>query len=199
MPKDGTLRLNFEPAMLSRLDALVGPVSESAAVQELGTRVSRHLIARIALLRGLRTMEDQYKAGSEIVSHTEPTLKSPPAAKASGPAPQRQGELSNPTKKPVAYDDDGMVEVPDGWSLWQGNAVPAEHDEIHEHYTSRGLVRYTGVSGKEVIHFYWSRDPSMQDVDVFETPDIKGREMIIQETPYGPGHIIPHKYTGPAT
>ena len=199
MPNDGTLRLNFEPELLARLDDLMKPVSESVAVQELGTRVSRHLGARIALLRGLTSMEAQYLAGSDIVSHEKPTptAKPPPSSEASSPTPQRQEEPSKPPEQ-VTYTSEGLVKVPDGWSLWQGNAVPAEHKEIHDHYTSRGLTRYTGVSGKEVIHFYWSQDPAMQEVDPFEVPDAKGKKVLVQETPYGPGHIIPHKYSGPA-
>lgn len=198
MPKDGTLRLNFEPSLLSRLDALIEPVSDSVAVQELGTRVSRHLVARIALLRGLGMMEEQYKAGSAIVSHAENTSKSPPVARAGDHTPQRQEEPSKSPEEPVVYTDGGLVKVPDGWSLWQGNAVPAEHKEIHEHYTSRGLERYTGIAGKEVMHFYWTQDPALQEVELYEVPDAKGKKILLQETPYGPGHVIPHKYTGPA-
>ena len=197
MPKDGTLRLNFEPALLSRLDDLIEPVSGSVAVQELGTRVSRHLVARIALLRGLCMMEEQYKAGSEIVAHATNTPKPASDVRASDPAPQRQEEPSKPPEE-VAYTDGGLVKVPDGWSLWQGNAVPVEHKEIHAHYTSRGLDRYTGLSGKEVIHFYWTQDPALQDVELYESPDVNGKKVLIQETPYGPGHIVPHKYKGPS-
>ena len=191
MSKDGTLRLNLEPELLKRIDDLMEPVSNSEAVQELGTRVSRHLVSRIALLRGIKLMEQQYNEGEAIVSHDKPAVAPQPVAPV-------QEEQKKPEKKPelnVVHDDDGFIQKPDGWDLWTSDSVPAGHQQMHSYYVANGWGRYTGKSGKEIITFYWCNDPSLQDIDVWDGPDKNGKQMMIQKTPYGPGHMIPHGYT----
>ena len=194
MSKDGTLRLNLEPELLKRIDKLIEPVSTSVAVQELGTRVSRHLVSRIALLRGIRLMEQQYSEGAEIVSHAEPKVEPPiPAADKPKEKVAKQEEALE-----LEYDDDGFIAKPDGWDLWTSSSVPSGHQEMHDYYSQLGWSRYTGKAGKEVISFYWCNDPSLHDVAPYDGVDKSGKKVIIQKTPYGPGHMIPYGYTGPA-
>ena len=190
MSKDGTLRLNLEPELLKRIDDLMEPVSNSEAVQELGTRVSRHLVSRIALLRGIKLMEQQYSKGQAIVSHDKPAV----ALQTDEPVEQPK---KKPEKKPeldVVYDDDGFIVKPDGWDLWRSDSVPAGHQEMHSYYTANGWNRYTGKSGKEIIAFYWCNDPSLHEIDAYDGLDKSGKKVVVQNTPYGPGHMIPHGY-----
>ena len=51
--KPAPLRLTLEDELLVRLDALVPKVGCSAAAREFGIVADRHLVARVALLRGL--------------------------------------------------------------------------------------------------------------------------------------------------
>ena len=190
MSKDGTLRLNLEPELLKRIDDLMEPVANSEAVQELGTRVSRHLVSRIALLRGIKLMERQYSQGVAIVSHDKPAaVQTEIEAEEEKPkSPPKKTDLD------VVYDEDGFIQKPDGWDLWKSSSVPAGHQEMHSYYTSNGWNRYTGKSGKEIISFYWSSDPSLHNIDACDGLDKNGKKVIIQNTPYGPGHMIPHNY-----
>ena len=193
MSKDGTLRLNLEPELLKRIDKLIEPVSNSVAVQELGTRVSRHLVSRIALLRGIRLMEQQYTEGTEIEAHEKPAPA--PVAKS---APAEAKPVEKPTKPDldVVYDDDGFIKKPDGWDLWTSASVPSGHEEMHDHYLKQGWSRYTGKAGKEIISFYWCQDPGLHNGLLYPGIDKNGKKLLIQDTPYGPGHMIPHDYLG---
>jgi hypothetical protein len=195
MSKDGTLRMNLEPELLARIDELIGPVSKSVAVQELGTRVSRHLVSRIALLRGIRLMEQQYSEGTEIVAHEEP--KPVPVAK-STPVKEEPTVVAETPDLDVVYDGDGCIKKPDGWDLWTSASVPPGHEEMHDHYLKQGWSRYTGKAGKEVISFYWCSDPGLHDADAYLSADKAGKTILVQDTPYGPGHMIPHGYLGTA-
>lgn len=192
MSKDGTLRLNLEPELLKRIDKLIEPVSTSVAVQELGTRVSRHLVSRIALLRGIRLMEQQYSEGVEIVAHEKPVVAKPVVESSVEAKPAKPVEKA--PELDVVYDDDGFIKKPDGWDLWTASSVPAGHQEMHSYYEANGWGRYTGKSGKEVISFYWCKDPSLHEIPVYDGLDKGGKKVMIQKTPYGPGHMIPHGY-----
>tara|TARA_R110001583_G_scaffold26746_8_gene96201 strand:- start:1152 stop:1733 length:582 start_codon:yes stop_codon:yes gene_type:complete len=192
MSKDGTLRMNLEPELLARIDELIGPVSKSVAVQELGTRVSRHLVSRIALLRGIRLMEQQYSEGTEIVAHEEPKVE-PQVPAADKPKAKKQEE---PVE--MEYDESGFLKKPDGWDLWTSSSVPAGHQEMHDYYSQLGWSKYTGKAGKEIISFYWCNDPSLHEVAPYDVVDKDGKKIITQKTPYGPGHMIPYGYTGSA-
>ena len=199
MSKDGTLRMNLEPELLARIDELIGPVSKSVAVQELGTRVSRHLVSRIALLRGIRLMEQQYSEGTEIVAHEKPAPTPPPVPAAkSAPTTDEPQVVAETPDLDVVYDNEGMIKQPGGWDLWTSTAVPSGHEEMHDHYLKQGWSRYTGKAGKEVISFYWCSDPGLHDADAYLGADKAGKTVLVQDTPYGPGHMIPHGYLGTA-
>ena len=61
--KPTTLNLDLEKELLSRLDSLIAVVAESPAAREFGVDVTRTLVARMALLRGLSAMEAGRQTG----------------------------------------------------------------------------------------------------------------------------------------
>ena len=179
------LKLTIEEEMFARLDALVPKVASSAAAREFGITVDRHLVARMALLRGLKVMESGEQTGR---------VAPPP------PLASRESKPSPPPPKPaepVDRDEGGHILPPDGWERWSDSeAISPTHSEVHGYYTANGWVRFWGKAGDEVIAFYWSGDPELQDLPMFKHPDRNGLEVKLQETPYGPGHIIPHGWAG---
>jgi len=180
------LKLTLDGELEKRLDALVPKVSESAAAQEFGIKVDRTLVARVALLRGLSEMEG-------LGGRAAP----PPAMK--GPKKEKKVPASLPSADASPdYDDEGMVIPPDGWRGWaESEKLPGGHESTHDYYSENGWTRYYGSSpsktGNEVIVFYWCSDPAKQDLDLF-APELK-----LQETPWGPGHILPYGWEGPVT
>ena len=152
--KPAPLRLTLEDELLVRLDALVPKVGCSAAAREFGIVADRHLVARVALLRGLSIME--------------------------------AGEVSG-----------RVVATPEGWNRWgSSERIPAAHTEVHEYYTANGWERFWGRAGDEVIAFYWSPDPELQGLSFYKSLDKDGKEIKLQDTPFGPGHMIPHGWAG---
>ena len=90
-------------------------------------------------------------------------------------------------------DNAGMVRLPEGWHQWGvGERIPEAQADIHSYYDRQGWRRYWGRAGDETMIFYWSPDPSLQDVVVYDGLDTSGKTIKVQETPYGPGHIVPH-------
>lgn len=196
--KPSQLRLTLEKALLEKLDALVPRVSESVAVQELGVVVDRHLVARIALLRGIALMAEQ----DEIVQHQPQAKPKATAVNDTTTPPGKHGQ-GQPSKQPEGESDmerneDGTIKAPPGWTAWVGDRVPDTHSGLHDYYTASGWQRYVGKSGDETIHFYWSPDEALHGVPVYDIPDTKGKTVVLQETPYGPGHIIPYGWAGEA-
>jgi hypothetical protein len=206
------IKLVLEGELLERLDSLVPLVSESAAAREFGIVVDRHLVARVALLRGLSVMESASPppAASVVdddvvsVAPPPPLLSSPPPPPP--PAPLTASDDVAPTAEvasevsvsgAVDVDADGFVSLPAGWHRWStAERVPGEHADIHSYYIESGWSRYWGHAGDEVISFYWSPDPSLHDLPSYKKPDTNGKVIKVQETPYGPGHIIPHGWAG---
>jgi hypothetical protein len=90
-----------------------------------------------------------------------------------------------------------MVRVPDGWNLWRASErIPETQADIHSYYDRQGWRRYWGKTDNETMVFYWSPDPSLQDVVAYDGVDPSGKVIKVQETPYGPGHLIPHGWGG---
>jgi hypothetical protein len=44
------------------------------------------------------------------------------------------------------------------------------------------------------IYFYWCPERRLQDLDPFPGSDKGGRKVAIQDTPWGPGHVVPVKW-----
>jgi hypothetical protein len=192
------IKMTLEAELLERLDKLVPMVGQSAAAREFGINVDRHLVARVALLRGLSAMEAAIPEKSPE-SAPESGVAPPPALVLPAIPVESESLKADPGSEPAVtadIGDDGLVVAPDGWNSWsKSERVPLEQQKVHEYYESGGLSRYWGRSGEEVIAFYWSPDPSLHDFPSYKLPDTSGKEIKVQTTPYGPGHMVPHGWS----
>ena len=181
--QDVTLRL--EPKVVQRIDDLICEVSEWPAVREFGVDVTRETVARIALLRGLQDVESQVPA-------PEPT----PVKRAQAPEPPEpppETSVAAVVEEEAERDENGLLVPPEGWAKWnKTERVPSHHEELHAHYEAVGWDRWWGRVGEETITFYWSPDEALHDAALYDKPDMKGKAIMNQKTPWGPGHIIPH-------
>jgi len=200
--KSHIIKLTLEEELMGRLDKLVPMVSQSAAAREFGIEVDRHLVSRVALLRGLSAMEAAIPAESAKSRPSAPkTAVAPPpplalpAVSEESTSTKADAEGSDPSVA-VEFGADGLIVPPDGWNAWsKSERVPLEQAKVHEHYESGGLHRYWGRSGEEIIAFYWNPDPEGQDCPMYKHLDQSGKEIKVQSTPYGPGHMIPHGWS----
>ena len=182
-----TIEIPVDDQILAQLDELVPIISASDAVRELGITVSRATVARLALVRGLKDRNLAPPPPGAAVK-PERTAKSAPKA----PAEPESAPVSEPAAE-VDLDNAGMVRVPEGWNLWRATErIPDAHTDVHSYYDRMGWRRYWGRSGEETMVFYWSPDPSLQDLEVYDGKDHSGKVIKVQQTPYGPGHIVPH-------
>ena len=185
-----TIEVPIDDQILAKLDELVPIVSASDAVRELGIIVTRETVARLALVRGLkdRSLAPPPPGAPTKVSAT-PT--SPPKA-------STESTEATPVEavEEVELDNAGMIRLPEGWHRWSSNErVPDSQSDVHSYYDRQGWRRYWGKSGNETMVFYWSPDPSLQDVEAYDGKAQSGKSVKVQETPYGPGHIIPHGWS----
>ena len=182
-----TIEIPVDDQILSKLDELVPVVSDSDAVRELGIVVTRATVARLALVRGLRDANLAPPPPGSAPRADRPSSPTPkaPAVPESEPAPE-------PEEK-VAVDNAGMIRLPEGWHQWgHTERIPEAQSDVHSYYDRQGWRRYWGRAGDETMIFYWSPDPSIQDVVAYDGLDSSGKVIKVQETPYGPGHIVPH-------
>lgn len=142
--KPAPLRLTLEDELLVRLDALVPKVGCSAAAREFGIVADRHLVARVALLRGLSIME-----AGEVSGRVAP----PPALHGASSSPEPEARPMASTSEPplkakevIVVGEDGLVATPEGWNRWgSSERIPATHTEVHEYYTANGWERFGAV------------------------------------------------------
>lgn len=167
--------LTLEDEVLRRLDAQVAVVAQGAAAREFGIKVTREVVARVALLRGLSVME----TGGVVVER-------PPAVEEEAAVPAE-----------VEYAADGVVKPPEGWRRWSGNElVPPSQAKMHDYYITNGWWRYGGKAGDENMTFYWTSAREAQELPEWVNTDTNGKHVIVQQTPWGPGHIVPHGWSG---
>ena len=190
------IRLHLEQNMLDRLQDLVPMVAKSAAAREFGVDVTLNTVARVALLRGLTSMEAAI-SGNEAQSAPETVVAPPPALVLPAiPAPLDPPTADAEDLQPsvdVELGDDGFIVAPEGWNQWSASErVPTEQSKVDEYYKSGGWQRYWGRSGEETIVFYWSPDPTKHDFPSYKDLDMNRKEIKVQTTPYGPGHLVPH-------
>jgi len=177
-------------------------VADSAAAREFGIEVDRRLVARVALLRGLTAMLGAAGAGIAVDDAESAAVSvAPPPALALSLPDEASSSPSTADSVPdsvemVELGEDGFFDLPEGWHVWSsGERVPDEHAEIHDYYAVGGWNRYWGRVNDEVIAFYWTPDPALQDYPSYKKVDRSGKELKVQNTPYGPGHIIPHGWS----
>ena len=200
--KMNPIKLTLEDEMLDRLDSLVPMVGQSAAAREFGIQVDRNLVARVALLRGLSSMEAAIPgipvAPAEAVPDSV-VAPPPPLVLPAIPVESTSSKANSPDSAPATSADvgeDGLIVPPKGWHTWSlSEKVPMAHEKVDVHYKSGGWQRYWGHAGEEVIAFYWSPDKSLHDFPSYKQSDRSGQTIKVQTTPYGPGHIIPHGWS----
>lgn len=169
-----TLTLRLEPELQAQIGHMIPLIKGLAHVKELGVEVSRETVARMALIRGLDALERQYMTKTD-------TKKADPALEEAAEAPISAAEPKN-----------GVHPTPEGWTrVASGEKIPVSHAVIHDYYTQNNWFRYWGKAGDSIIHFYWSPEVQFQDLDVFPGSDKNGKTVAVQDTPWGPGHIIP--------
>jgi len=192
-PRHRSISIRMSPRDLDRIDALIETVSESEAAREFGVEVDRSVVLRIAVIRGLAVMEAaRGSAGPRSV-----TAETGRAGKAVvEPAAAKQDPPSPPTgvvKEEIKRSKDGLIAPPEGWHVWKSTErVPESQTLVHEYYTSKGWQRWWGKAGEESISFYWTGDERLQEVEAFSGMGPGGKGVLVQKTPHGPGHLVPH-------
>ena len=167
-----------DPEVITLLDKLQEKLNESPAAKEFGLTVTREIAARVALLRGIEALDLQ-----------EETMPSAVETKKAEPVQPKATEPAKPvdTSVNLEYNDKGEIKPPAGWELWRAQ-IPSVQENAHDYYTQRGWRRWHGKVQDRLIAFYWSQDVEKHAVDAFD-PNI-----IVQTTPWGPGHIIPDNW-----
>jgi hypothetical protein len=171
---ESSLQLDLEPDTLESLDRLVEVVAQWPSSREFGITVTRETVARIALLRGIGLV------GQPAVVEVEETVD---------PVP-----LPDDAEIPgddIERDGNGHVKPPPGWEKWAGTDVPEEQAGVHAYYQRLGWDRMVGSAGNEAIIFYWTADETQQQSALYSGADMSGRRILIQDTPWGPGHLVP--------
>ena len=168
----GLLALQLESDIQARIRALIPTIKGLPHVKELGVDVDEKVIGRMALIRGLDALE---KTNGQ--AHT-------PATKAVDPQ-------SDAPVVPTMQDAE-RYDTPDGWNkVSPTEAVPASQVDVHSYYAAYGWERYWGKVDSTTFYFYWCPEKLNQDVAPFPNNDKGGRKIAIQQTPWGPGHILP--------
>lgn len=181
------ISLELDAALQEAIQRLMPEVREWPAVKEFGVEVTRELVARIAITRGLKSMHQRPASNPTKAKPQRPTAVPPEE-----PTPP-EPEVVEPDEPKV--NASGLIDPPAGWSLWRPTErVPTNQEDVHGYYTRQGWDRWWGKVQNETISFYYSRDPSLHDVLPFDGTGPNGKSVMVQKTPWGPGHIIPHKW-----
>jgi len=167
----GLLALQLEADIQARIGALIPTIKALPHVKELGVVVDEKVVGRMALIRGLDALE---KTNGQTPA---------PAAKTVDPQ----------SDAPVVPVQDGeRYATPEGWNkVSPTEAVPASQVDVHSYYQAYGWERYWGRVDSTTFYFYWCPEKLNQDVAPFPNNDKGGRKIAIQQTPWGPGHILP--------
>ena len=175
------LVLRLEEDIQARIRALIPTIKGLPHVKELGVEVSAETVGRMALIRGLDLLEKAHGGAKS-------TSKTPENGDPRAPAPEN-------ADAPLPTGDEEVYDTPEGWSrVGHGEAIPVPEAVLHDYYSQNGWNRYWGKANDQVIYFYWSPERRLQDLKPFPGTDKSGRTVGIQETPWGPGHVVPHKW-----
>ena len=174
---------------LEKLDAMIDMVAAMPVIAELGINVSRSTVARMAVVRGMRSLAAGEPAVADGVS--EPAPKEPEPVK----TPEVPGVVDEEDLPGVQYelDGEGKIIPPDGWERWSHSEhFSGGQSEVHTYYETHGWERWWGTAGRERLVFYWNRDPSAEELEPWPQQSPNGKRVMVQDTPWGVGHIIPH-------
>lgn len=175
------LALELETDIQARISALIPTIKELPHVKELGVEVSAETVGRMALIRGLDALERAHGGAKK-------------AEKAQNEAKTTQND-DLPDDIPSPDPDADVMDTPEGWTrVGATEKIPVPEAVLHDYYTQNGWNRYWGRAGDQVIHFYWSPERRLQALDPFPGTDKSGRKVAVQETPWGPGHVVPVKW-----
>jgi len=170
----GLLMLRLESDIQDRLRAMIPVIKGLAHVKELGVEVSAETVGRMALIRGLDALEKAH------------------SVKNGAPKPEKEADPTPDEPVSAAEPRNGVHPTPDGWARCGPNdKIPVPEAVLHDYYTQNGWDRYWGKAGDSVIYFYWTPEMGKQGLDAFPGSDKNGRRIAVQDTPWGPGHIVP--------
>lgn len=172
-----TLILKLEEELNTRIAQLIPTIKALPHVKELGVEVSRETVGRMALIRGLDSLERAHKGSSKPEN--------------------RQIEAENVAVEadPAVSDDGDTYGTPEGWAkVGPNESIPVPEAVLHDYYTQNGWNRYWGRVDDQVIYFYWSPEKRLQGLKPFPGTDKSGRRVAEQQTPWGPGHVVPTKW-----
>ena len=168
------ITLTLDDDVCAHLESAMMEMRQTPTVRELGVEVTYEMVARAALLRGLRTFKGQ--AAREAKAET------PPPALV---VVEEEGEFE--------LDEFGKLPLPAGWDKCPDrDIVPEPQRLMDEYYKANGWGRYWGKVDTEVIYFYWANEPERHELEPFPGTSANGKNIMNQKTPWGPGHIIPH-------
>jgi hypothetical protein len=177
-PGRNMLILNLETDIQARVTALIPTIKALPHVKELGVEVSAETVGRMALIRGLDALERAHGAKNQAEKPAE-TAKTV--------------ENREPT---LPTGDEEVFETPEGWTkCGPTDKIPVPEAVLHDYYTQNGWFRYWGMVDGQPIYFYWCPERRLQELGIFPGTDKSGRKMAVQETPWGPGHVVPAKWT----
>lgn len=175
------LVLRLEEDIQARIRALIPTIKGLPHVKELGVEVSAEIVGRMALIRGLDLLEKAHGGAKS-------TSKTPENGDPRAPAPEK-------ADAPLPTGDEEVYDTPEGWArVGHGEPIPVPEAVLHDYYSQNGWNRYWGKANDQVIYFYWSPERRLQDLKPFPGTDKSGRTVGIQETPWGPGHVVPTKW-----
>jgi len=170
----GLLMLRLESDIQDRLRAMIPVIKGLAHVKELGVEVSAETVGRMALIRGLDALEKAH------------------SVKNGAPKPEKEVDPAPDEPVSAAEPRNGVHPTPDGWARCGPNdKIPVPEAVLHDYYAQNGWDRYWGKAGDSVIYFYWTPEMAKQGLDAFPGSDKNGRRIAVQDTPWGPGHIVP--------
>ena len=174
---------------VAELDAMIEVVKAMPVIAELGIAVGRSTVARMALIRGMRSLaagEESRGAGAkEGEKEPEPAEKQPKVP----------GTVDDEDLPGVKYelDHEGKIKPPDGWERWAPNErFDGSQADVHAYYEAHGWERWWGSAGRERIVFYWNRDPNADALVPWPEASPNNKKVMVQSTPWGEGHLIPH-------
>jgi len=184
-----TISLELDAALQEAIQDLMPEVREWPAVKEFGVEVTRELVARIAITRGLKSMHKRPASNPTKIKPQRPEVVPDVEEPTPSPEPKQVEDA------PIKLNASGLIDPPVGWSVWRPTErVPTNQEDVHGYYTRQGWDRWWGKVQNETISFYYSRDPELHDVLPFDGTGPNGKSVMVQKTPWGPGHIIPHKW-----
>jgi hypothetical protein len=172
------LILHLETDIQARVTALIPTIKALPHVKELGVEVSAETVGRMALIRGLDALERAHGAKNQAEKPAETA---------------KNVENSEPT---LPTGDEEVFNTPEGWTkCGPTDKIPVPEAVLHDYYTQNGWFRYWGMVDGQPIYFYWCPERRLQELGIFPGADKSGRKMAVQETPWGPGHVVPAKWT----